>query len=127
MPINARASPFTSRGPSLAGDSAQNRHAGRATDSQSSDVTRRLSAFTHAATPTAIVGLYNWFGQTYILGRLSLVTFLYFFLVLLITPMTTLLVTAFLHDKLSWKKIVRIIALSYCLTILGVFLNELCC
>lgn len=40
---------------------------------QSSDVTRRLSAFTHAATPTAIVGLYNWFGQTYILGRLSLV------------------------------------------------------
>ncbi|OQM51691.1 hypothetical protein B5782_0037 [Bifidobacterium catenulatum] len=41
--------------------------------------------------------------------------------------MTTLLVTAFLHDKLSWKKIVRIIALSYCLTILGVFLNELCC
>ena len=73
MPINARASPFASRGPSLAGDSAQNRHAGRATDSQSSDVTRRLSAFTHAATPTAIVGLYNWFGQTYILGRLSLV------------------------------------------------------
>jgi hypothetical protein len=69
----ARASPFASRGPSLAGDSAQNRHAGRATDSQSSDVTRRLSAFTHAATPTAIVGLYNWFGQTYILGRLSLV------------------------------------------------------
>lgn len=45
----------------------------RATDSRSSDVTRRLSAFTHAATPTAIVGLYNWFGQTYILGRLSLV------------------------------------------------------
>lgn len=24
-------------------------------------------------TPTAIVGLYNWFGQTYIFGRLSLV------------------------------------------------------
>ena len=45
----------------------------RATDSRSSDVTRRLSAFTHAATQTAIVGLYNWFGQTYILGRLSLV------------------------------------------------------
>ena len=126
MPINARASPFTSRGPSLAGDSAQNRHAGRATDSQSSDVTRRLSAFTHAATPTA-----SWLIQLVrsdlYSRQIELVTFLYFFLVLLITPMTTLLVTAFLHDKLSWKKIVRIIALSYCLTILGVFLNELCC
>ena len=32
-----------------------------------------LSVFTHAATLTAIVVLYNWFGQTYILGRLSLV------------------------------------------------------
>lgn len=73
MPIDGAGLPARVIRPRLAGDSAQNRHAGRATDSQSSDVTRRLSAFTHAATPTAIVGLYNWFGQTYILGRLSLV------------------------------------------------------
>lgn len=86
-----------------------------------------LSVFTHAVTLTAIVVLYNWFGQTYLLSRLSLAYILYFFPGLLITPMTALLVTAFLHDRLSWKKIVCIIVLSYCLTILGVFLNELCC
>lgn len=84
-----------------------------------------LSVFTHAATLTAIVVLYNWFGQTYLLSRLSLAYILYFFPGLLITPMTALLVTAFLHDRLSWKKIICIIVLSYCLTILGVFLNEL--
>ena len=86
-----------------------------------------LSVFTHAATLTAIVVLYNWFGQTYLLSRLSLAYILYFFPGLLITPMTALLVTTFLHDRLSWKKIICIIVLSYCLTILGVFLNELCC
>ena len=86
-----------------------------------------LSVFTHAATLTAIVVLYNWFGQTYLLSRLSLAYILYFFPGLLITPMTALLVTAFLHDRLSWKKIICIIVLSYCLTILGVFLNELWC
>lgn len=80
-----------------------------------------LSVFTHAATLTAIVVLYNWFGQTYLLSRLSLAYILYFFPGLLITPMTALLVTAFLHDRLSWKKIICIIVLSYCLTILGVF------
>lgn len=86
-----------------------------------------LSVFTHAATLTAIVVLYNWFGQTYLLSRLSLAYILYFFPGLLITPMTALLVTTFLHDRLSWKKIICIIVLSYCLTILGVFLNELWC
>ena len=86
-----------------------------------------LSVFTHAATLTAIMVLYNWFGQTYLLSRLSLAYILYFFPGLLITPMTALLVTAFLHDRLSWKKIICIIVLSYCLTILGVFLNELWC
>ena len=44
-----------------------------------------LSVFTHAATLTAIVVLYNWFGQTYLLSRLSLAYILYFFPGLLIT------------------------------------------
>ena len=83
------------------------------------------SVFAHALTLAAIVVLYNWFGQTYLLGLQFAYVFLYFLLGLLTAPITALAVTAFFRDKQSWKKIVGIMVPSYCLTILGELLNEL--
>ena len=93
-------------------------------DLSSSDAIR-LSVFAHTLTLAAIVVLYNWFGQTYLLGLQFAYVFLYFLLGLLIAPITALAVTAFFRDKQSWKKIVGIMVPSYCLTILGELLNEL--
>lgn len=53
------------------------------------------SVFAHALTLAAIVVLYNWFGQTYLLGLQFAYVFLYFLLGLLIAPITALAVTAF--------------------------------